>query len=44
MKAVIPTASSGARRTSPAKSVISSAGSRRLTAIATENAPMFIIE
>ena len=43
MNAVIATARSGARRTSPAKSVMSSAGSRRLTAIVTANAPMFMI-
>ena len=44
MKAVIATARMGARRASPAKSVIRSVGSRRLTAMVTENAPMFMIE
>ena len=42
MNAVMPTASSGARRTSPAKSAISRPGERRLTAITTANAPRFI--
>ena len=43
MNAVIATARMGARRASPAKSVIRSVGSRRLTAIVTENAPIFMI-
>ena len=43
MNTVIATARIGARLASPAKSVISSVGSRRLTAIVTENAPMFMI-
>jgi len=42
MKVVIATASSGARRMSPAKSLKSRVGSRRLTAMVTANAPRFM--
>ena len=43
MNVVIATARSGARLASPAKSLMRSVGSRRLTAIVTANAPRFMI-